>query len=162
MLQLVAVSQRMRGHRLARPGPVFARAGSASPLVLSAVLLILLAGGVAAGWAFRMHSAGPACPAPAAQLTSSSEWQPANRPAAASSLEWDTNLAAMLAAAALRFEPAAAGWWVDSSAAIAIALVLTGRWAAIARVQVGRAGQLCLCVEPSLVECSLACIAWGN
>ncbi|KAL4427754.1 hypothetical protein ABPG75_001843 [Micractinium tetrahymenae] len=120
-------------------------AGEAPPLVLSAMLLILLAGGAAARLAFRLgttsHSrAHPTAAAAAAAAAAQKSAHPARHlqdsPGLFSPLAWDTNLGAMLAAAALRFWPATAGWWVDPATAIAIALVLAGRWAAIAREQV--------------------------
>lgn len=45
-----------------------------------------------------------------------------------------SNLGAMLAAGVVKFWPG--GWWVDPAAAIAIALVILGRWAAITHTQV--------------------------
>lgn len=136
------VLQRVRctGHRLDDIKAEPPHAGQMPPLVLSAVLLILLAGGAAARVAFLQHSASSVLARPAAHepLDSAPDtWQPEACPAGAAPLEWDTNLAAMLAATALRFWPASAGWWVDPAAAIAISLVLMGRWAAIARTQVG-------------------------
>lgn len=118
-----------------------AHAGKVPPLVASAVLLILLAGGAAARVAFRLHSVTCTRGRPAwAQPRDGDVQPPAGCPALAGPLEWDTNLGAMLAAATLRFQPATAGRWVDPAAAIAIALVLSGRWAAVARTQVGWAG----------------------